>query len=88
MSDTTRKKQTAPTELTLPAVPPGKVRVPVKNRMGMYVDVSPRLAKIAKHCVIFEDQNKEIRIRDILHRPHLLSEFEEDYTLVSMIYHR
>lgn len=72
----------APTEVCLPAIPKGKVRLPVKNRMGMYVDVSPKIAKMARHCVIFEDQSKDIRIRDILHRPHLLAEFEEDFDVV------
>ncbi len=77
-----RAKQTAPTEVCLPAIPRGKVRIPVKNRMGMYVDVPEKIAKMAKHCVIFEDQSKEIRIRDILHRPHLLAEFDEDFTVI------
>lgn len=70
----------------IPKVPEGYVRIIVKNRHAMYVDVPPRIAAMAKQCYVFQHKNGRIYLRNVRHSDKPLEVYcgKDGFILVDM----
>lgn len=71
--------------MTLPPVAEGKVRIPIKNRLGLFVDVSDKLKTRSPYFRIYMDQARQIWVRNILDQHQLLKDLDPKFEIQSMV---